>query len=98
VNGRKKRTSKGTLLPADFVLSDEGIEYALSKGLDTDRAHHEFEKFCSFHQAKGNTYVDWGKAWQNWILRTRPEQRANGRRSRDEDLANVFQGFVDDGK
>jgi hypothetical protein len=61
-NGKKRPTP----LPPDFKFSPELKDWALSKGCKEPFA--EFERFTSKAVSKGWTYIDWPKAYQNWVL------------------------------
>lgn len=58
------RASRAVQLPADFVLTDQLINYAKLKYVD-----HvvEFESFKNWHTAKGTVYKDWNAAWRSWV-------------------------------
>ncbi len=69
---RKKREAKpATRIPDDWKLSDEGWNYARSKGLDPNRIDIESEKFYNHWKgtAKNPTKSDWGATWRTWVLR-----------------------------
>ena len=58
----KKRASE---MPLSFELSKAMRAYAESKGVS--EIDDVFEGFCSYHRAKGSTFVDWSAAWQTWV-------------------------------
>lgn len=60
-------------LPADFKFTPELRDWALAKGCKEPFA--EFERFCSKAVSKGWVYVDWPKAYQNWVLNELKWQR-----------------------
>jgi hypothetical protein len=64
VRAAKPRT---TPFPEGAVLSDEGLAYALSKGLSEEQARDEWEGFAAHHKAKGSVFADWNAAWQTWV-------------------------------
>lgn len=71
-SGRKEGASRGSRLPSDWRLSDEGRAYATAKGLSAGRIEREAERFRDFWLAKtGKDAVkaDWGATWRNWVLR-----------------------------
>lgn len=53
-------------LPEDFKFSPDLKNWALERGCKEPYA--EFERFCSKAVSKGWVYVDWAKAYQNWVL------------------------------
>lgn len=71
-SGRKGGASRGSRLPSDWRLSDEGRAYATAKGLSAGRIEREAERFRDFWLAKtGKDAVkaDWEATWRNWVLR-----------------------------
>lgn len=66
INGTGQSKKRPVPLPPDFKFSPELKEWALSKGCKEPFA--EFERFTSKATSKGWTYVDWTKAYQNWVL------------------------------
>jgi len=63
---REKEKRRSTPLPEEFTFTPELREWALAKGCKEPFA--EFERFCAKAIAKGWTYVDWPKAYHNWVL------------------------------
>lgn len=64
-NRDARETPRRARLPHDFTLTDRRRAFAVSKGLGPVEA--EFEKFCDWHRAKGNTMLDWDAAWRTWV-------------------------------
>lgn len=59
-------------MPDDFKLNQHDRELAKLKGMsDPHGIDHQFETFCSYHRAKGNTMKDWHGAWRTWCLNYR---------------------------
>ena len=63
---KKKIYKRKVLLPKDYKLTDEHIEYAKLKGI-TQNIPDIFEAFCIHHRKKGSQFIDWDAAWQTWI-------------------------------
>jgi len=60
--------TKKKLIPDDFSLTDQMIEYAKKKGVTDKRSLEKFtENFIGSCKAKGYKYVDFYIAWQNWL-------------------------------
>jgi hypothetical protein len=61
VDKRERRTR----FPNSFNVSEHHRQLAKAKGwADPD---HEFEAFRDYHQAKGNLFLDWDKAFYTWL-------------------------------
>ncbi|GAH31303.1 unnamed protein product, partial [marine sediment metagenome] len=63
----KKIYKRNVLLPKDYKLTDEHIEYATSKGVSRSIIEDIFEAFCIHHRKIGSKWTDWYAAWQTWI-------------------------------
>lgn len=50
-------------LPADFMPSNAGMQFAAERGLNVGE---ELQKFSDFHRAKGSVMLDWQAAWRTW--------------------------------
>lgn len=70
----KKSSPRKRGVPDDFQPDADRLKWAEinTPGVDLRR---ETEKFVEWHQAKGNTFVDHQKAWQNWMRRATPSPR-----------------------
>jgi hypothetical protein len=68
----RRRKSKAAL-PSDFRLSEQDIEFALSKGWTQAYLQSEFSRFCDHATAHARQQADWRAAWRNWV--TSPFQR-----------------------
>jgi hypothetical protein len=44
------------------------IATTIKAGFDLNQAHHLFDKFKWFSQAKGTTNADWIAAWRVWVM------------------------------
>jgi hypothetical protein len=44
-----------------------------------DRLEREVERFIAHHQAKGNKYADWQRAWTTWALSDFQQRTNNGK-------------------
>jgi hypothetical protein len=54
-------------MPNGYTITTVHLKFAEEHGLDSRRAHEEFEKFADFHRAKGSAFADWDAAWRNWV-------------------------------
>ena len=62
---KRGKAKRKTSWPKDFTLTDEMAAYADKHTPGVD-AEADFEKFRLWAEAKGQTYVNWKSAWQNW--------------------------------
>jgi len=76
--GARKRASR---LPENWILPDEFLSFAKSKGLSEGQAHAEAEKMRDWSLAspKG-AKLDWLAAWRSWVNR-RIEENGNDSKS-----------------
>ena len=67
----KPKTAKlrETPFSDNAVLSEEGLAYALSKGLSEHKVKAQWESFAAWHKSKGLKFADWNARWQTWVLR-----------------------------
>lgn len=65
---RRGSSKRATSLPVDFTITETMREWAIAKGLNPAVLQSETEKFSYHHGSKGNTFKDWKKAWQKWML------------------------------
>lgn len=75
------RSKRKTRCPDDFVVTEDMRTWASREHptVDIDR---ETSKFRDHHEAKGSTFIDWSKAWKNWVRRAEewaPKQTAPAR-------------------
>lgn len=56
-------------IPNDFAVTGEMRAWAKAKNV-TANIDFETEQFMDYHQARGSTMKDWGKAWQTWMRNT----------------------------
>lgn len=66
--GTPKRTAH--TIPADWAPTDAHQAKALERGIDVTA---EAERFRLYHEAKGNRFIDWNKAFSLWIGRAFPQ-------------------------
>lgn len=74
ITKEKKDSSKQVkphVLSSDYTLTDKLIAYARSHGLQNGQIETEFEKFKNYFLATGRKYVDWDRAFYNWVLRAK---------------------------
>ena len=75
----------GKRLSDDWRPSQADIDFAKAYGLTGDQIEFEAEKFRNYWIAKageGAIKVDWGRTWQNWIIKTEKYGISSGRQSR----------------
>lgn len=66
----KGERTRGTRLPHDWSPDSEGLAFAESQGLSTDRACAELGKFRDHWIAQPGqrgVKVDWPATWRNWV-------------------------------
>lgn len=66
------RSKKGERLPEDWKPNAELVSWAQNKGMNDEQIDWATERFCNYWIAKSGkdaTKRDWGRTWQNWILR-----------------------------
>lgn len=56
-------------MPDPFLMTEKHRAFAAERGIVGRAAEHQFDKFKSYHGAKGNTFVSWDQAWQTWVLK-----------------------------
>lgn len=79
------RSKRGTRLPADWALSGADLEYAIGRGFNGQALDDVFETFVTYWSAgpgRNKTHMNWGRCWQSWIRREKPNGRANIEASR----------------
>lgn len=65
-------SARKTTMPKDWAPTDEHTKRALSKNLDINE---EAEKFKNWALANGRKYVQWNKAFSNWLINARPKPK-----------------------
>lgn len=65
------KTKRASQLPPDFALTDATKKWAADKGFPPHVVTSEVEKFCDWHTAKGNKFVDWQRAFMTWMRNSR---------------------------
>lgn len=96
---KPKKEARQCRLPENWEPKPSDVEWALIK-CDTDYMRRETEKFRNYYLAKGTAFVDWSRAWMNWIVRSlenanrnRPSPTSAGKRpgfDRDESMQRIF--------
>lgn len=64
---KEPAAARASRLPKDFSLTAERLAFARKEGLTDEKSRREFDKFADHHGAKGTRFVDWDRAWQNWV-------------------------------
>ena len=62
---RKEPSSRETIIPVDFSISERVIKWAEEKGFDNLNVH--YENFVHTSKAKGYKYIDWDSAFMKAI-------------------------------
>jgi len=62
----KPKSNRKTSCPKEFPVTDSMASWAKENGINADLKYHT-AKFLDHHAAKGTTFVDWTRAWQNWM-------------------------------
>jgi hypothetical protein len=57
-------------LPADFKLTDDMRQFALSRGFSTDKIQRQLERFIDHHKSQGTLSADWAASWRTWVNRS----------------------------
>lgn len=68
----KPARKRARQLPANWKPIDSHITKAFERGVNID---HEVEQFRSYHEARATTFVDWDKAFHNWLGKAFPDRR-----------------------
>lgn len=71
----KRNIERKIACPNDWKPTTAHIEKALSLGLDVNA---EAEAFKNHHGARGTKFVDWGKAFTNWLTKAKEFKDENG--------------------
>lgn len=66
---RTSRKQRKTPLPENFVPNDNNRQIARERGLDLRAV---FEKFRDYNLAVDGRYVDWHRAFSNWLRNENP--------------------------
>lgn len=89
-DARSQKRKRLTLFPEGFGVSPEMRSWAIERGLSDAEVTYESERFEGWAIAKGAQYVDWVRAWQNWMVKSArdaaagsPGRRAGGPRMSD---------------
>lgn len=56
-----------TVVPENWEVSEEGLEYATDKGMDLNTVVEEQNRFRDTSRSKDTRYVDFEAAWRNWV-------------------------------
>lgn len=84
-----KAPKKKTAAPEDMEITDRMREWAAENTPGLDLAL-ETQKFLNHHGAKGSKFVDWVKAWRNWMINAR--QYAEERQQKQQGRLRVVGG------
>lgn len=64
---RKPRRGNKTPIPEGLTLSDAWIAEGRKRGIADENTRREFQKFCSRARRDDARYVNWDRAWENWL-------------------------------
>jgi hypothetical protein len=92
---------RGRRIPADWQPSNEDFAFAGKCGMTDAQITTELDKFRNYWAAKtgqGATKLDWGRTWQNWILKgmnnaTRNYRSASNARSEPRGADAIIAGL-----
>lgn len=66
VEEAKPRSNRKTSCPKEFPVTDSMASWAKENEINADLNYHT-AKFLDHHASKGSKFVDWTRAWQNWM-------------------------------
>lgn len=69
---RESKPSRKTKLPNNWEPTKEHSQKAAEKNLDI---HEEAEKFKNYSLANDRKYVQWNRAFSNWLINARPRPK-----------------------
>lgn len=81
----KQEEPKGSLpkrrsrLPDGWTLPMDWGEWAIEQGMDELAVRREAAQFEDHHRSKGNTMLDWRRAWQTWVRNHLKWRKTNSR-------------------
>ncbi len=98
--GKRKRTTRGSRLPAAWRPDSDLVAYARSLGLSDERVGRETEQFCDYWHAKAGahaTKLDWSATYRFWMRKATDDEAAGRDRlhRRRHDLAGAAEKAVD---
>lgn len=73
---QKKSSKRACKLTDEFKVSEKHIEVATEN--NWPNPHDEIEAFRDFHISKGNTYVDWDRAFYTWLRNSKRWNKGEG--------------------
>lgn len=62
----KPKANRKTSCPKEFPVTEAMALWAKENGINADLNHHT-AKFLDHYASKGSKFVDWTRAWQNWM-------------------------------
>ena len=71
----REPTKRKTRIDPDQEINQKQTEYAESKGLWKLALVDEWDRFKNYHIMHDNKFVDWNRAWYNWV--TSPYRKAS---------------------
>lgn len=84
-DSKRKTPGRMTAIPDNWILPEEGWDYARKKGWSDGEIREGAEHFAAHHGAKGSRFKDWHKAWTTWVLNKRRFGRTRSRPGGDTD-------------
>lgn len=70
---------RGHRLPAEWRLSDDDRDYAVTRGIDADTEAENFRDYWHNKPGKDGLKLDWSLAWKTWIRKSAERRPANSR-------------------
>ena len=65
------KTKRASRIEEPFGIDDATMNWAFSEGFTFQDVAREKDKFVDYHAAKGSTFVDWQRAFKNWLRNSR---------------------------
>lgn len=67
----KQKAKRASRIEEPFGIDDATINWAFSEGFTFSDIAREKDKFVDYHASKGSTFVDWQRAFKNWLRNSR---------------------------
>jgi hypothetical protein len=96
------KKSRATTIPEDFAPTAHSLDWARQRGFDALDLPYQTERFINHFLGHGTTWVNWQRAWMNWILKAAHDdpKALNARTttlSRPQTLSEIEQEIRDAG-
>ncbi|WP_157374913.1 hypothetical protein [Arthrobacter alpinus] len=92
VDKRVPPQKRGSRIPADFHISSEMAQWASANApnVDINLETMTFKNYWEAKTGRDTTKLDWGKTWQNWILRSRANTVTTSKPSTGDKMRATF--------